>query len=130
MKNFLTILFLLVLCNRVNSQTVYSGYQAPEKTISFLEMSFTIDGRNYKLTNEGKSIQYEAFVNEKISYDFNNKVNKIGTIVVEYDFSKRISKIGAIKIEYDFSGRISKIGNATFNYDYKGRFTGSSGNIE
>jgi hypothetical protein len=130
MKTLFVIFSLFLIVNNVNSQIEYAGYKTPEKKIYFMDMSFNIGNRNYKLTNEGKSIQYETFANEKITYDYNNKVKQIGAIVIQYDFSNRISKIGAVSIIYDYSGRISNIGNSKLNYDYQGRFTGSTGNIE
>lgn len=86
-------------------------------------------GREFAITAPSGEFSYGMIAGDNISYDFSNRVSKVGNVYISYDFSGRVSKVGSVYISYDFSGRVSKVGGLYVKYDFSGRISGTSGSV-
>jgi hypothetical protein len=87
------------------------------------------DGREFNIIAPTGELSYGMLSNDRISYDYNGRVSKIGSVYVSYDYNGRISKVGSVYISFDYNGRLSKVGGMYVKYDYQGRVTGTSGEV-
>ena len=87
------------------------------------------DGREFSITAPTGEFSYGMIAGDNVSYDFNGRVNKVGTVYISYDFNGRVNKVGRVYISYDFNGRVNKIGRLYVNYDFNGRITGTRGSV-
>lgn len=87
------------------------------------------DGREFSITAPTGEFSYGMIAGDKIMYDYNEKVTKVGTVHINYDYGGRVIKVGTVHINYDYNGRVTKVGRLHVNYDYSGRITGTSGSI-
>lgn len=86
-------------------------------------------GREFAITAPSGSFSYGMLQGDNISYDYSDRVSKVGSVYISYDYSGRVSKVGSIYISYDYSGRVSKVGGLYVKYDYSGRISGTSGSV-
>jgi hypothetical protein len=86
-------------------------------------------GREFSITAPSGEFSYGMIAGDNISYDFNGRVNKVGSVYISYDFNGRVNKVGSVYISYDFNGRVNKVGGLYVKYDFNGRVTGTSGSV-
>lgn len=110
-------LFLTLCISTVNGQNSFNAFITQDGKLSF---RVTKSGFYLYTSQKGKITGYGTLGSGKISYDFNGRVDKIGTLDISYDFSGRIDKIGTTNISYDFSGRVDKIGTTSISYNFNG----------
>ena len=91
--------------------------------------SFECGGYSFKVWDDTTPIEYSFKSGDRISRDYNGKVNKVGDIRISYDYNGKVNKVGNVRISRDYNGKINKIGGMRLKFDYNGNFTGSSGNI-
>ena len=75
--------------------------------------TFECGGYSFKVWDDDTPIEYSFRSGDRISRDWNGRVEKIGNV--------RISR--------DWNGKIDKIGGMRLNFDWNGRFEGSTGSI-
>lgn len=64
-------------------------------------------GREFSIAAPAGDFSYGMIAGDNISYDFNGRVSKVGSVYISYDFNGRVSKVGGLYVKYDFNGRIS-----------------------
>ena len=114
MRNFI-LFFLIFLTHNLHSQ---SG------------ISFECNNYEFTVYPDESPLKFSYKVGDNISYDYQGRVSRIGSISISYDYQGRVSRIGNISISYDYRGRDSRIGGMSITYDYQGRLSGSSGSLK
>ncbi len=87
------------------------------------------DGREFSITAPTGEFSYGMIAGDNVSYDFNGRVDRVGSVYISYNFNGRVNKVGSVYIAYDFNGRVNKIGGLYVKYDYHGRITGTMGSV-
>lgn len=88
------------------------------------------DKREFSISIPSGELSYEMIVGDKIIYDLNGRVSKVGPVKIKYNFRNKIVMISSIKIEYNFRGKVIKIGNLSIKYDLKGRIISTEGKVK
>ena len=91
--------------------------------------TFECGGYSFKVWDDDTPIEYSFRSGDRISRDWNGRVEKVGDIRISYDWNGRVEKIGNVRISRDWNGKIDKIGGMRLNFDWNGRFEGSTGSI-
>ena len=86
-------------------------------------------GREFAITAPSGQFTYGMIQGDNISYDFSERVSKVGSVYISYDLSGRVSKVGSVYISYDLSGRVSKVGGLYIKYNFNGKISGTSGSV-
>jgi len=59
----------------------------------------------------------ERIGNAEVSYDFRGRVEQIGSTRIGYGFRDRINQIGSAEVAYTARGKVSQIGDVMLQYD-------------
>jgi hypothetical protein len=119
-----TILSVLLLASFLISPS-YSSAQ--NKVTAFVsqngEVSFKVEKPGFYLciSQTGGITGYGILKTGAFSYDFNGRIEKIGTVAVSYDFNGRIDEIDSERISYDYNGRVSEVGDTEISYDFNNK---------
>lgn len=87
------------------------------------------DGREFKLTAPNARFSYVSIQGDRISYDFDGRVSRIGPLRLDYDIKGRLTKLGNVCIYYDIRERVYQIGGLRVYYDFEGRVERTSGSV-
>lgn len=93
MKNLLTIL-LIAFSTAVFGQGVKISWE-------------DYDGREFSISAPAGEFSYGMIAGDNISYGFDNRVKKVGSVHISYDFNGRVKKVGGLYVKYDFNGRVT-----------------------
>ena len=63
------------------------------------------DGREFAITTNGE-FSYGAIQGDRIQYDYEDRIYKVGDVRVEYDYEGRVYKVGGCRVSYDYQGRV------------------------
>lgn len=116
MKNVLFLLLLLISSCIAYGQDLKISWQ-------------DFDGREFSITAPSGNFSYGMISGDRITYDYNDRVSKIGSVYIGYNYDGKISKVGNVYITYDYNGRVSKVGRMYITYDYNGRISRTSGSV-
>ncbi len=86
-------------------------------------------GREFSISAPSGSFSYGMIQGDRVSYDYEGRVSKVGSVIISYDYEGRVSQVGSVRISYDYEGRVSRVGNLSVQYDYSGRVTGTTGSV-
>ena len=111
-------LFLILAINFASGQNSVNALISQEGNLSF---KVAKSGFYLYISVKGKITEYVTVSSGAISYDFNGRVDKIGTLTISYDLSGQIERIGTTKISYDLSGRVDKTGTTSISYNSDGK---------
>jgi len=87
------------------------------------ELSFKIEKSAFYIciSQTGGITGYGILKTGVVSYDFNGRIDKIGTVPISYDFNGRIDKIDSERILYGFNGRVSDVGDTKIAFDFNNK---------
>ena len=64
-------------------------------------------GREFSIAAPTGDFSYGMIAGDNISYDYNGRVNKVGSVYISYDYNGRVNKVGGLYVKYNYNGRIS-----------------------
>jgi hypothetical protein len=116
--SFLLISFFLIAPNYSSAQNKVSAFVTQNG-----DLSFKVEKSAFYMciSQTGGLTGYGVLKTGEFSYDFNGRLEKIGTVAISYDFNGRIDKIDSERISYDFNGRVSEVGDTKISYDFYNR---------
>ena len=130
MKKFHWFIFPLLLSCIPNEEVLSSTNTSinGEALLQNTAIRFSEGGITFSIYLDG-TFDYESS-GERVSYNYDGKVSRIGDVFISYNYDGRVSKIGQTFIGYNYGGKVNKVGCMFINYDYSGRVTGTSGDVK
>ena len=115
---FLLIASLLISPNYSSAQNKVTAFVSQNG-----DLSFKVERTAFYMciSQTGGITGYGILKTGVVSYDFNGRIDKIGTVPISYDFDGRIDKIDSERISYDFNERVSDVGDTKISYDFNNK---------
>ena len=86
-------------------------------------------GREFSITSPGGSFSYGMLPGDRISYDYDGQVIRVGDVTISYDIDGRVDRVGDVTISYDIDGRVRRVGGMTLSYNINGQISRTSGQV-
>lgn len=90
---------------------------------------FYEDGKEFNVSLQTGNFTYSYGSGDRISYNYNNQVSRVGSTYISYNYNNQVSKIGGVYISYNYDDKVSKVGGMYISYDYNGRVSRTSGRV-
>ena len=86
-------------------------------------------GREFSIRAISGNFGYSMIPGDRISYNYDDTVSKIGNVYIRYNYDGTVSKIGDVYIRYNYDGTVSKVGGLRISYTYDGKVRSTSGRV-
>ena len=65
-------------------------------------------GREFSISAPSGEFSYGMISGDRVSYNYSDKVSRVGSVSISYDYSDRVSRVGGLRISYNYNGQISR----------------------
>tara|TARA_B100000780_G_scaffold75010_1_gene50457 strand:- start:538 stop:888 length:351 start_codon:yes stop_codon:yes gene_type:complete len=86
-------------------------------------------GREFSISAPSGEFSYGMISGDRVSYNYSNKVSRVGSVSISYNYSDKVSRVGSVSISYDYSDRVSRVGGLRISYNYNGQISRTSGSV-
>lgn len=65
------------------------------------------DGREFSIKVVSGEFGYGMIPGDRISYNYDGKVSKVGRVYISYNYDGNVSKVGGMRISYNYNGQVT-----------------------
>ena len=65
------------------------------------------DGREFSIKVVSGEFGYGMISGDRISYNYDGKVSKVGRVYISYNYDGKVSKVGGMRISYNYNGQVT-----------------------